>query len=85
MPPGSTTCPFTYTKAPGAFLGRIEIGIGAPFGAAGLMACPTENEGIYQVLANLKNVTVPMGNISQCVGFDALAADAPDVGAWQYS
>ena len=49
------------------------------------MACPTGDPGVYQVLASMKNATVPTGNISQCLGFDALAADAPDLGAWQYT
>jgi hypothetical protein len=61
------------------------MGIGAPFGATGFIACPTVNGGIYQVLANLKNATAPMGNVSQCLGFDALAADAPGLGAWEYT
>ncbi|OCT54605.1 hypothetical protein CLCR_03078 [Cladophialophora carrionii] len=85
MPPGAVSCPFTYTKAPGAYIGRLLMSIGAPFGITGFMACPTRSRGIYQVFGNLKNATVPLGNVSQCIGFDPLAADAPGLGAWQYS
>ncbi len=85
MPAAAVACPFTYTKAPGAYIGRLLMGIGAPFGITGFMACPTRSQAVYQVFANLQNATVPLGNVSQCLGFDALAGDTPDLGAWQYS
>ena len=84
IPPRTLNCPFSYTKAPGAYIGRLLM-FDAPFGATGLMACPTRTQGIYQVFANLQNATVPLGNVSQCLGFDALAADVPDIGAWEYT
>ncbi|KIW26623.1 uncharacterized protein PV07_06442 [Cladophialophora immunda] len=81
MPEGSLQCPFTYSKAPGATIGRLDL---RAFGASGLIACPTYG-GAWQVFANLKNITAPRGNTSQCLGFDPLALDTPDIGAWQYT
>jgi hypothetical protein len=83
MPPGAMPCPFTYTKAPGAYVGRL--GIGEASGNTGLMACPTLNYGVWQVFAALRNASVPLRNVSQCIGFEALAADVEDVDAWQYT
>lgn len=49
------------------------------------MACPTLS-GLWQVFANMRNATVPRGNVSQCVGFDALAFDSDEsYAAWQYT
>ncbi|KAJ4520744.1 hypothetical protein HRR83_002823 [Exophiala dermatitidis] len=82
MPNGSLPCPFTYFKGPGAPLGILGIDA---FGATGLMACPTDGAA-WQVFANLPNATVPQGNASQCLGFDALALDFPKLyAAWQYT
>ncbi|KIX94311.1 uncharacterized protein Z520_10021 [Fonsecaea multimorphosa CBS 102226] len=81
MPEGSVQCPFTYSKAPGATIGRLDLRV---FGALGLVACPTYG-GTWQVFANLKNITAPRGNVSQCLGFDPLAFDTPNIGAWQYT
>ncbi|KIW98372.1 uncharacterized protein Z519_00032 [Cladophialophora bantiana CBS 173.52] len=81
MPEGSVQCPFTYSKAPGATIGRLGL---RTFGASGLIACPTYG-GAWQVFADLKNITAPRGSVSQCLGFDPLALDAPDIGAWQYT
>ncbi|EXJ86368.1 hypothetical protein A1O3_03319 [Capronia epimyces CBS 606.96] len=82
MPNGSLPCPFTYYKAPGAPLGLLST---QAFGADGLMACPTDGDA-WQVFANLRNATVPQGNVSQCLGFDGLALDYPELfAAWQYT
>ena len=56
------------------------------FGARGFMACPTTT-GAYQVYAALANATVPNGNISSCIGFDALTEvynSTAIPAAWQY-
>ncbi|EXJ75526.1 uncharacterized protein A1O5_00032 [Cladophialophora psammophila CBS 110553] len=81
MPEGSVQCPFTYSKAPGATIGRLGL---RAFGASGLIACPTYG-GPWQVFANLKNMTAPRGNASQCLGFDPLALNTADIGVWQYT
>lgn len=82
MPNGSVPCPFTYYKGPGAPLGLLST---RAFGADGLMACPTDGDA-WQVFANLQNATVPQGNVSQCLGFDAVALDFPELyAAWQYT
>ena len=56
------------------------------FGAEGFMACPTIG-GTWQVFAAIANATVPSGNISSCIGFDAITSsysgDSP--AAWQYT
>jgi hypothetical protein len=73
----------TYTKTEGAQFG--DLGTKA-FGATGFMACPTANQG-YQVFAAITNATAPQGDLSACLGFDALAIDETDLsrGAWQYT
>ncbi|OAG43328.1 hypothetical protein AYO21_02265 [Fonsecaea monophora] len=81
MPDGAVQCPFTYSKAPGATIGRLNL---RAFGASGLMACPTYGDA-WQVFANLKNITAPRGNVSQCLGFDPLAFDTLNITAWQYT
>jgi len=82
IPAGSLSCPFTYFKAPGATFGYLGS---QGFGATGLMACPT-NGHLWQVFANMRNATVPLGNVSQCLGFDALALDfSENYGAWEYT
>ncbi len=56
------------------------------FGAQGFMACPTTN-GPYQIFAAFVNATVPNGNISACIGFDAVTYPYNGTGdaAWQYT
>lgn len=82
MPNGSVPCPFTYYKEAETTIGHLSIDA---FGADGLMACPT-NGGLWQVFASLRNATVPLGNVSQCLGFDALSLDFPlGAAAWQYT
>ncbi|KIV85247.1 hypothetical protein PV11_00969 [Exophiala sideris] len=78
MPAGSVTCPFTYIKAAQAPFGLLSTLFG------GFMACPTSGN-TWQVFANLQNATVPQGNVSQCLGFDALAIDSTEIyAAWEY-
>jgi hypothetical protein len=51
------------------------------------MACPTAT-GTYQVYAALANATVPNGNISSCIGFDAFTEvynNIESAAAWQYT
>jgi hypothetical protein len=50
------------------------------------MACPTRT-GQYQIFAALANATVPNGNISSCIGFDAIIEaynSTAGPAAWQY-
>lgn len=54
------------------------------FGAEGLMACPTKTPR-WQVFAAMHNATVPLGNVNDCLRFDALAITyTGPVPAWQY-
>ncbi|KAI1617969.1 hypothetical protein EDD36DRAFT_18135 [Exophiala viscosa] len=79
MPAGSVTCPFTYIKAAQAPFGLLSTLSG------GFMACPTDGN-TWQVFASLQNATVPQGNVSQCLGFDALAIDSTETyAAWEYT
>jgi hypothetical protein len=49
------------------------------------MACPAGGDS-WQVFANLNNATVPQGNVSQCLSFDALAIDSTqNYAAWEYT
>ncbi|OOF95863.1 hypothetical protein ASPCADRAFT_207198 [Aspergillus carbonarius ITEM 5010] len=75
IPTGSSTGPFTYSPS-------------KPFGTwsygKGFMACPTKDSK-WQVFAASQNATVPSGNVSDCLGFDALAvAGNGSVAAWEY-
>lgn len=82
MPSGSLPCPFTYYKTPQAPVGLLST---QAFGADGLMACPTGGD-TWQVFANMQNATVPQKNVSECLGFDALAIDSTEnYAAWQYT
>ncbi|KIW10198.1 hypothetical protein PV08_11159 [Exophiala spinifera] len=82
-PAGSVLCPFRYQKNAQAPFGRLTIDA---FGSDGFMACPTEESGIWQVFANMANATVPRGNVSQCLGVDAIAIDSSQLfAAWQYT
>ena len=52
------------------------------------MACPTKTGRAYQIYAALNNATVPNGNISSCIGFDAIteAYNNTEGGAvWEYT
>ena len=54
--------------------------------ASGFLACPV-NETVYKVYADLPSLTdenVMGGNVSACVGFDALATAYKGFAAWQY-
>ncbi|KAJ9635572.1 hypothetical protein H2204_005746 [Knufia peltigerae] len=82
-PAGSVLCPFRYQKNPQAPFGRLTIDA---FGSDGFMACPTDASDSWQVFANMANATVPRGNVSQCLGFDAIAIDSSQIfAAWQYT
>ena len=73
---------YTYSKSEGAQFGSLGT---SAFGAKGLMACPTQDQG-YQVFAATGNATASEGDLAACLGFNALTIDAIDLsrGAWQY-
>ncbi|KAJ5248822.1 hypothetical protein N7468_000273 [Penicillium chermesinum] len=94
VPPGSELGPFSYK--PNAFgNGNSEWTFGD-----GFMACPVPSNAtasastrrirrgaapVYQVFAARDDAFVPTGNVSDCLGFDALAVPANGTqGAWQY-
>lgn len=81
IPPGSAIGGFGYT--PGDDHGKYTF---SGFGADGFMACPHPDKDFYQVFANMKNATVPSGNVDECLGFVAMAYtyDGPTA-AWQYT
>ncbi|KAJ5104176.1 hypothetical protein N7532_004705 [Penicillium argentinense] len=55
------------------------------WGASGFMACPTEDNR-WQVFVAMQNATVPQGNVSDCLGFSAMALPYKgEVPAWQYA
>ncbi|GLA55575.1 hypothetical protein AnigIFM63604_002365 [Aspergillus niger] len=88
MDPGASTSTFCYT--PGTSFGQWTY---TGLGATGFMACPLDedeevNGGAYQVFAAMANATVPSGNVSDCLEFEALAypwvSDGSSAAAWQY-
>ncbi|OJJ67902.1 hypothetical protein ASPBRDRAFT_47403 [Aspergillus brasiliensis CBS 101740] len=88
MPTGASTSTFCYT--PGTTFGHWTY---TGLGATGFMACPVDedeevNGGAYQVFAAMANATVPSGDVSDCLGFDAVAVEWVSTGgsaaAWQY-
>ncbi|RMZ86087.1 hypothetical protein DV737_g100, partial [Chaetothyriales sp. CBS 132003] len=82
VPIDSVPCPFSYSKQAGEQFGHLSTSV---FGASGLMACPNPN-GSWDVFAALQNATVPNGDVSSCLGFDALTVDyiSDTAAAWQY-
>lgn len=81
VPPGADIAGFTY--APGVYHDDFNY-IG--FGADGFMACPSDDNDSLQVFANMKNATVPTGDVSDCVEFAAYAYHhTGSSGAWQYT
>lgn len=84
-PTGAVLSPFTYTKNVGDTYGDLSTNA---FGATGFMGCPTvDGSGLYQVFAAFAGAVVPNGDISTCLGFDALTVDYslnPAPAAWQY-
>ncbi|XRM49195.1 hypothetical protein ABZX51_012073 [Aspergillus tubingensis] len=88
MDPGASTSTFCYT--PGTTYGQWTY---TGLGATGFMACPLDedeevNGGAWQVFAAMKNATVPSGNVSDCLQFEALAypwvSNGSSIAAWQY-
>ncbi|PGG98431.1 hypothetical protein AJ79_08871 [Helicocarpus griseus UAMH5409] len=84
IPEGSLTTGFKFT--PGDQFGHWTF---EGFGADGFMGCPPQNPDespLYQVFANIKNATVPTGNVDDCLPFSALAPPytGPNPAAWQY-
>ncbi|PYI03829.1 hypothetical protein BO78DRAFT_421273 [Aspergillus sclerotiicarbonarius CBS 121057] len=77
IPTGSSTGPFTYTPGKEGALGSWTFG-------KGFMACP-DKDNKWQVFASSQNATVPSGNVSDCLGFDAMAVKGNgSVAAWEY-
>ena len=90
IPPGSAQDGFALSSTPvnGQF---ASLGF-SKLGATGFLACPAGPNGTapYQVFANvsaLKDADVPGGDLSACIGFDALAVVYTGSGsaAWQYT
>ena len=86
-PLGSALAPLDYSRAADTQFGRITTNA---FGATGFMACPQSSNAttsLWQVFVSLANATVPTGNTSDCLGFDALASDYTEgtTAAWQYT
>jgi hypothetical protein len=86
LPAGAVTGPFTYFKPGYDQYGYISTDA---FGARGFMACPTRvgPYETYQIFAAFANATVPNGDISSCVGFDAITEvyNSTEAAAWQYT
>jgi hypothetical protein len=83
IPTGSSYGPFNYS--PGQPFGHYTF---EGWGATGFMACPNTvgNPSSWQVFAAIQNATVPTGDVSDCLGFDAAAiAYNGSVPAWQYT
>ncbi|KAJ5557027.1 hypothetical protein N7494_000942 [Penicillium frequentans] len=100
IPAGSSQGPFVYT--PGASGNPLGTWTYSGQGASGFMACPVpaSNSGsaaarraaaaappTWQVYAAQQNATVPTGNVTDCLGFDALAVGMNVTSnslAWEY-
>ncbi|KAJ5889623.1 hypothetical protein N7504_010433 [Penicillium tannophilum] len=100
IPAGSSQGPFVYT--PGASGNPLGTWTYTGQGASGFMACPVpaSNTGsaaarraaaaappTWQVYAAQQNATVPTGNVTDCLGFDALAVGMNVTSnslAWEY-
>ncbi|MCJ1248661.1 hypothetical protein MMC30_005879 [Trapelia coarctata] len=86
IPPGAVSTGFVYE--PGPSYGHFSF---SGLGATGFLACPVAGAGTYgpfQVFAgipDLGDADVPNHNVSQCLGFSALASPAAGPGAWEYT
>ncbi|KAL8729337.1 MAG: hypothetical protein Q9166_004834 [cf. Caloplaca sp. 2 TL-2023] len=72
--------------APPGIAAFVFSGVGK---ASGYLACPIAEKGPWQVfadLASIKDSWVPSGDVSDCIGFDALATNytSPLPAAYQY-
>lgn len=79
-----------FTLTPGADGALGAFGFGG-LGSTGFLACPAKNATAppWQVFADVEGIrdsSVPGGNVSACLGFDALGApaDAGVLAAWEY-
>lgn len=86
LPFGSSIGPFIYHPLPGNSGYYYYTYTGQ--GASGFMSCPTM-DGRHEVFANMRNASVPTGNLSDCTAFWALGAtykgqDGFNVAAFQY-
>ena len=78
---------------PGSAIGGLVYEPGTPWshysftqwGASGFMACPT-TDNRWQVFAAISNAIVPSGDVSDCLGFSAIALPYEgSTPAWQYT
>lgn len=86
-PENTYNCPwYLGTSANDAFAATIE----ATYGASGFLACPTREQGIWQVLRDVTDASklaAPLGDVSQCLGISlvAISYNTTDYGAWVYT
>lgn len=81
-----TTTGFSYTPGTDGLVGVFSF---TGLGSTGFLACPAKNGStpwqIFADIEGIKNRDVPGGNVSACLGFDALAgANTGGVAAWEY-
>ncbi|KAL9066530.1 MAG: hypothetical protein Q9161_007505 [Pseudevernia consocians] len=88
-----TTTGFSFTPGTDDALGVFSF---TGLGSTGFLACPAKNgTKPWQIFADIKGIEnrdVPGGNVSACLGFDALAASGEELGtantggvaAWEY-
>lgn len=84
-PPNSYNCPWYLGDANGT---AFDAYIVATYGADGFLACPTGQDGVWQVMRSVGDaLNPPQGDASACLGVDlvALAYNETRWGAWQYS
>lgn len=84
-PANAYNCPWYIGSAAGTvFDGYIE----ATAGADGFLACPTAQQGVWQVMRSVGDaLKPPQGNASACLGVELVALKYNETrwGAWQYS
>lgn len=90
IPPGSAQDGFTLSSTP--VNGQLASLGFSKLGATGFLACPAGPNGTapYKVFTDVSALTdadVPDGNVSACIGFDALVGEYTENGsaAWQYT
>ena len=82
-----TATGFSYRNSTAGALGVFRF---RGLNATGFLACPTRNgTAPWQVFADveglaLRSPSVPGGNVSACLGFNALGVNFRGAGAWEY-
>lgn len=83
-PEGAYNCPWYLANSTNsAFAAELNV---TP-GADGFVACPTNTEGLWQVLRDVgDDLNPPQGHKDECLGFTAVAINytASEYGAWLY-